>query len=151
MDITTKSVQLEAYSKILNSDLSSMTRSAKSSASPLLIGDSDSDSSTGSFTDTVQISEEGKAALADYLAGSDATDEEKAAALGNYFRLGKSYFSENGTTNSDSLLEALSGSSSSSSDISSLLESIAEANKSSNVGEGHLSYNYDLSSLIEEE
>lgn len=149
MQVTTNSIVLEAYSKLLkNSDTSSALQSAKESANPLLIGDSSSSSSSSSVLDKVQISQAALDMLKSYTSEDTLTDEIKNSALGKFFQLGSEYFGTEGSANLEAIIAALEESVKEGS-TDTLLQTIAESNRAANAGGGLISYNTDVSSLFE--
>ena len=152
MQVTTNSIMLEAYSKLLNNSNSSSTGSsallsAKSAASPLLIGDSSASASSSSTLDKVQISQAALDMLKNYTDEDALTDEIKNSALGKFFRLGSEYFGTEGSTNLEAIIAALEENVKEGS-TDTLLQTIAETNKAANAGGGFISYNTDVSSLF---
>lgn len=147
MQVTAKSIMLEQYNKLLKNDTSATVLSAKQNANPLLIGKTDT-SSSSSTLDTVQISPAALNMLKSYTSEDATTTEAQKAALEKFFQLGSSFFGTEGNTNLEAVLAALEENLQEG-DSDSLLKTIAESNRAANAGKGYISYNADPSSLSE--
>jgi hypothetical protein len=147
MQVTAKSIMLEQYNKLLKNDTSATVLSAKQNANPLLIGKTDT-SSSSSTLDTVQISPAALNMLKSYTSEDATTTEAQKAALEKFFQLGSSFFGTEGNTNLEAVLAALEENLQEG-DNNSLLKTIAESNRAANAGKGYISYNADPSSLSE--
>jgi hypothetical protein len=147
MQVTAKSIMLEQYNKLLKNDTSATVLSAKQNANPLLIGKTDT-SSSSSTLDTVQISPAALNMLKSYTSEDATTTEAQKAALEKFFQLGSSFFGTEGNTNLEAVLAALEENLQEG-DNNSLLKTIAESNRAAHAGKGYISYNADPSSLSE--
>lgn len=147
MQVTAKSIMLEQYNKLLKNDTSATVLSAKQNTNPLLIGKTDT-SSSSSTLDTVQISPAALNMLKSYTSEDATTTEAQKAALEKFFQLGSSFFGTEGNTNLEAVLAALEENLQEG-DNNSLLKTIAESNRAANAGKGYISYNADPSSLSE--
>lgn len=140
MQVTAKSIMLEQYNKLLKNDTSSIVRSAKESANPLLVGSKEDSLSSSSAIDKVQISQEAISMLENYSTDDASIDAARRSALEKVFQLTSESLNESGKTNLEAIIAAIEEKLQEGEANPSLLSTLADVNKEANAGKGYLNY-----------